>query len=506
MSQIQSRRDFLKTAGTTTLALGASALFPTGCLDQPKTPNILIVLTDQLRWSALGCYGNPDVRTPTLDQMASEGVRFSSCVSVSPVCAPFRCTLQTGLYPHQHGVVKNNMHLDQSLKSMADYFIESGYTTGYIGKAHWYSDDKPGYIPPGERLRWQYWHGHNRGHYHFDTPTFDPSGTRTHDYKGTYEPHVQTDLAIDFIRRNRNRRWALQLNWGPPHNATMDRAYQDPLTLQRLRHLNRELGFGLPEDIFTPRRLDDPRLVGRFPQHLVDKLLPQRYLDLYSLQKLILQPNVEPGMARLARYFYLEYYAMVTSLDEQLASLRQALGNMGLDRETIIVFTSDHGDMLGSHGVIRGKGKPYQNAYRTPLLVWGPDWIESDTVVDAPLNSVDLLPTILDLAGIRWDPDLPGKSQADWCRGVDGERQADVLLGYGDWRAVFDGRYFYALRAEQQTAIPVHLIDTQNDPFDLDNLLMTVDGQDMHTTFHDRLIQSLKAVNDHEFLDRIQSS
>jgi len=466
-----------------------------------KNNNILILLVDQQRWSSLGCYGNSEVNTSNIDKMAKEGVMFTNSISAAPVCSPFRATLQTGLYAHQHGVIRNNIHLNQSFKSLADYFNKDGYETCYIGKAHWYSKDKPGFIPPGERLRWQNWCGHNRGHYYYDTPIFDNNGKLTHEYKEAYEPKVQTDMAMDFIKKHKGDPWLIQLNWGPPHTATMDNAYQNNKIRARIKGLNKELGFGLSEDILDDDREDDPKLVSRFPQSLVDKLVPQNYLDMYNPNSLTLEPSINSQMKKLAMYYYQEYYAMVTSLDDQVKRVMDMIKKTGQDRNTIVIYCSDHGDLLGSHGIGRGKALPYQNAYRTPLIIWGPQFIQHGVVTDALINSVDLLPTILELAGIKPDANLPGVSQAEWCLKGQGDKQKDVLLGLGDWRAIYDGRYFYAIRRNSNKKIEaIHLIDTQNDHYDLKNLLDNSNYQNIISNMHERLFERLFLENDTSFL------
>ena len=130
-----------------------------------KKPNVLIIQPDQHRADVMGCAGNTMAITPNLDQLASSGIRFTHAVSASPVCSPFRATIQTGLYIHEHGVVENGIQLNHDFKTIAEIFSENDYATGYIGKWHLEGflpeDNVGGYIEPGAaRQGWKEWHGY----------------------------------------------------------------------------------------------------------------------------------------------------------------------------------------------------------------------------------------------------------------------------------------------------------------------------------------------------------
>ena len=466
-----------------------------------KHPNILILLSDQHRWNTLGCYGNEDVISPSFDRMAAEGVRFTNSVSASPVCSPFRGTLQTGLYPHQHGIVRNNLRFREGLTYLAERFNAHGYASCYIGKAHWHdsgSKTDPGYIPPKFRCGWQTWYGENRGHYQFDMPDFDENGEQTHRYRGRYEPEVQTELATDFIHRQGEHPWIMQLNWGGPHNASQNHLYVQPHIQEKMRQLNRELGLGLPDEKFDP---DKTRFPSQWiPQQWVDPIVPERYMDMYDRDTLTLDPNVDENLRACMPYRLHEYYAMVTSLDDQLARILSLLNEVAPD--TIVVYTSDHGDVLGTFGQPRGKARPVQNAYRTPLIVWGPSRICKGVTTDNLVNSVDLVPTLLDLAGLPVTDDLPGVSAAGWCTGDTGRRQENVLLGLDNWRALLDGRFCYAIEARDGRAEPIRLTDVVRDPGDSNNLVGQSEFHETQARLHRVLMERLAAVNDHDFLHR----
>lgn len=467
-------------------------------------PNLLLVLSDQHRASAMGVAGNPDVKTPQLDRMASEGVRYTNAVSVAPICAPARASLQTGLYPHQHGVTHNGAHLRPSGPTLADDLRAAGYRTCYIGKCHWYGTGRPGFVPPEARLGWDEWMGFNRGHFYFDPPVFGPAGERIPVSEGSYEPAVQVGEALRFIGAC-DGPWAMQLNLGPPHTATMRDLYERRDVRERIARLNKDLGFRIPEaELFE-------RPESWFPQSLVGELVPRRFLELYDPANLTLQPNVAPELEPLARYSLREYYAMVTALDEQIGRLLEAL--RGTD--TIVVYTSDHGDQVGSHTTLpdglqvgmpeqgtrvnknRAKGRPLQNSYRVPHIYWAPERTPDGSVgsEDAtPTTTLDLRPTLSRLAGGRRVDSLPGRSVVP---GEALERDA-VVFGLADWRARFDGRYCYVEAESDSTGrlTPLHLFDTATDPYDLDDLIASDAHEAIRARSQHRLHAHLREVGD----------
>ena len=461
-----------------------------------QRPNILLIVADQLRQSALGCWGNPDVSTPAIDHLAREGLRFTHNISTAPVCAPYRATLQSGLYPHQHGVKGNGDLMRPSFKGLAEYFNGGGYDTCYVGKSHFGRDEieeKDGWVSPENQLGWKRWYG-TGGDHHYDTPVYKEDGSLDTRYYGQYGASVRTGIAIDYLMKEKQAPWLLQVNYSEPHVATMPALYQLPATRERARALNRQLGFNLPEEA-----LDHPNPLSFYdtiPQHLLTQLLPQEYLDQYDPEALHLDPNVPERQARLVRYFLKEYYAMVSCLDDQVAKLLRALEETGELERTIVIFTADHGDML-SNGYLRFKGVPYQTAYRTPMVLRGPG--VKPGISGELFSSVDLLPTLLDLAGIE-KPPLPGVSLAPAIREGATGLQRDVLLGLATWRGIYNGEYFYAADNRSGSLKPARLIHLATDPYDLDNLAEKKESQPLRETLHSRLIERLREAGDLDFL------
>ena len=168
-----------------------------------RQPNSVLITSDQHRRSSVGCYGNQDVITPHMDRMAREGIRFDQCMTVSPVCSPFRASPQTGLYPCQTGCREGAITDPGRFKGMGNYLNEAGYSTCFVGKTHWHRDrrhPREGYVPPEHRMGWCEWYG-TPSEVSYHSYLCDDEGSIKEEFPGQYEPTLQTDWALDFIDR-----------------------------------------------------------------------------------------------------------------------------------------------------------------------------------------------------------------------------------------------------------------------------------------------------------------
>jgi len=425
------RRDFLKNCAG--VAAGGAVLSNRNLLVRrgARRPNVLVIQPDQHRGTIMGCAGDEQVKTPNLDRLAAEGIHFTHCVSSSPVCSPFRGTIQTGLYPHTHGVVKNNILLDPSLTTFAEIFAAAGYATGYIGKWHLdggIPEEQPGgFIEPGPRRQgWQQWHGYEKNHEYLDVWEYDQNRKKVPVEGYNWEPTWHTDVALDFAKRNRDagKPWVYYIAYGPPH---------------------------LPEQCL------------------------QEFLDMYDPAKFELPPDVAgklPGdEEQKLRETLQMYYGQVTAIDFEIGRLLGGLKKLGIDNDTIILYTSDHGDRLGSHaemfgGKLRGKSSPYATAFRIPLIVRWPNGMRGGRVCDALVNSVDITPTLLALAGFDAPKAMQGDSMASWCLKGRGKRNEAVYFSASGWRAVWDGCYIFSPVGKYNV-----LYDHENDPYEMTNLM-----------------------------------
>ena len=429
----------------------------------PEQPNLLVVFADQHRWCDLGCYGNTQVRSPHLDAFAGEALRFTPCFSNSPVCVPARGSLLTGRLPLGHGALTNDLPMRHGTPCVAEVMAGAGYHTGYIGKWHLAGVPRDGAIPAGPgRFGFQEWKVCNCSHRYLDAYYFDEENRRVR-IEG-YEPVEQTRLAADTMRRHRGEPWCLFLSWGPPH---------DPYSA-----------------------------------------VPPEYLEQYRAEEMLLRPNVaEEIVATRTRIFPREqarqwlrgYYAHVTALDEQFGRLMRALEETGQRENTVVVYTSDHGDMLGSQG-LTNKQVPYEESVRVPLLVSWPGHVRAGACKEL-VGLVDLPVSLLGLLGLRFpeavdgtdlralftDAGAAGLDECYLCELVACHQAAD--RGEREWRAIRTRRHTFARTAADGGYA---LFDNEQDPYQMRNLVHEPAAQSLRRellarldaliTRHDRLL------------------
>ena len=429
-----SRRDFIASSTAALSAWGCASAPPLGEGAQPL--NVLFLFPDQMRAQAMGCMGNPDVKTPHLDKLAAEGLLFRNHFANTPVCCPARANILTGKYAHANGMIANDLRLRESETTLAELYREAGYRTGFIGK--WHLDGgkrQPGWVPPGERRQgFEFWAANQVSHAHFDTHYFrdadEPIPIET------FEPEAWVDLGIEFLRESAadRRPFFLTVQMGPPH---------------------------------------DPYLA------------PDRYMQMYDPQEITLRPNFDgdasdrdlepnPYAATPGRKEIAAYYAMVTAVDDQVGRILGELDRLGLRGNTVVLVSSDHGDMLGSHGM-RLKRKPWEESIRVPGIVRCPG-SEPGRASDALFSHVDIAPTLLSLCGLDAPADMQGADLSPVIRGEAESGPESVYfqifgpfhaggVEFG-WRGVRTERYMYARKKNE----PWVLYDLQADPHQLDNL------------------------------------
>ena len=427
-----NRREFLQRAG---LTLGAAAL--AGCqsgkvslsLPGGRRPNVVFLLADQWRAQATGFAGDPNAVTPNLDRLASHSVRFTTAVSCCPVCSPYRASLITGRYPLSHGVFLNDVTLSTDAVSIAQAFGAAGYDTAYIGKWHLDGHGRSAFIPADRRQGFEYWkvlectHDYNRSYYYADLP-------EKLQWPG-FDAIAQTQDACAYIRTHgRDKPFMLILSWGPPHDP-----YQTA---------------------------------------------PQRFRERFDPATIQLRPNVPVESAAKARTDLAGYYAHIAALDECVGQVLDTLDKTGRAKDTLLVFTSDHGDMLGSHSMTH-KQKPYDESILVPLLVRLPSSMSTTVArIETPINTPDLMPTLLGLCGISIPKTVEGSDfSALLLEGKSFDNEAALIecpSPFGQWERRNGGREYRGIRTHRYTFVrdlqgPWLLFDNQNDPYQMDNLV-----------------------------------
>ncbi len=420
------------------------------------SPNILFVLADQWRAQAFGFAGDPNVKTPHLDRFERQCVNFSQAVAGMPVCSPTRASLLTGQRPQTHGVFLNDVPLSTHAVTLPKALKAAGYDTGCIGK--WHIDghgSRSAFIPRERRQGFDYWkvlectHSYNNSAYYGDGP-------EKLKWDG-YDAIAQTRDAERYLRDRATvgRPFLLWLAWGPPHNPY--------------------------------------------------ETAPDTYRALYDPEKIQLHPNVPVAKHAQARRELAGYYAHCTALDDCFADLLRTLEETGLATNTIVVFTSDHGDMLGSQDQQR-KQKPWEESARVPMLFRLPEALGiKPRRLAAAINTEDVMPTLLRLCGSPIPKSVEGLDFTDAMRGGEDPAGGATLLRcispFGEYSRRSGGREYRALRTANHTYVrdltgPWLLYDNGSDPYQLKNLVGQPEHAELQAELDARLRRQLASQND----------
>jgi len=405
-----TRRELLRSAAA------SAVLAPlAGCAARDDRPNVLLVLADGHRSSALGCYGNDDVRTPAFDAFAAEGLRLTTAVSNTPSCRPYRASLMAGDLACRTGMLGNHTELNFGVRGeqwtpgerplLGTTFARAGYRCGYVGKLHvGRANVDPGPARFGFDDSWavagEDHHEYFRWLYYTDRVTAVRG-------EGAFRPRMEADLALDFVAAADARPWLLVLSWGPPH-----RPFTPPAEFTR-------------DEPATP----PPNVPVR--------------------------PNAGRALAG--------YYGLVEAIDAEFGRLVRALDGTGVGRRTVVVYTSDHG--------------MHAESTQVPFLVRWPGRITTGATLAVPFGAPDVFPTLAGLAGVAVPEGVGGVDvSAAFTGGSLADLPTSAYLsGYVPttkrpaWRGVRTERWLYArTRAE-----PWLLFDLEQDPYQVRNLVET---------------------------------
>jgi len=422
-----------------------------------RQPNLLFVFADQMRAQDCGFMRPPveqhlgdSVRTPHLDQMADEGVVFTNAVSSCPICTPYRASLLTGRYPLTLGMVQNDVRLSTAETGIAHVLQDQGYHTGYVGKWHLDGQYRGGFTPPGPRRQgFEQWrvadcnHNYMNGYYYAD----DPEPVMMEGYDADW----QTDQTIEYVQTHAHEPFCAFLSWGPPHNPCW--------------------------------------------------VMPEEYM-IYSAEDVALRANVPAELSEQAAQEIAGYWCHIAALDRNIGRLMAALDEAGIAEDTIVVFTSDHGDILGSHGHQR-KQKPWEESLMVPFVMrWPghtPAGLRSDTLINAP----DIMPTLLSLLDAPIPDAVEGLDLSHAALGQPGDEPTSAFIGnpcpfHGDagglpeWRGVRTKTHTYVRGLDG----PMMLYDNAADPYQLENLIGNAEAGETLESLDDELGDWLARLDD----------
>ncbi len=454
------RRDFLKkTIGIGAISFAAANLINTGqaVVIERKKQNIILIMTDNHGAWTLGCYGNPDIKTPNIDHLAKEGIRFKNAFSSNAVCSPTRATYLTGLIPSQHGVHcylnRNEAQMGADAYSTIEEFhtlpeilAEQGYTCGLVGKWHLGNNMHP-------QEGFSYWitmpHGGTRSFY--DAEVIENNKVRV-------EPEYLTDLwtrhGTKFIERNKNRPFFLFLSYNGP--------------------------YGLGSSLNKPAR-------NRHVAYYSDKELP-------SFPRETMHPWLYNNKQFLNNVRAMRRYACeVSAIDDGVGEIIHTLKKLGLNENTLVIFTADQGWAGGQNG-IWGMGdhtRPlhaFDSTMRIPLIFWYPGAIPSSRESSLMVSNYDLLPTLLSYFGLSREmpnnPKLLGRDYSMVLKGKSLEWDNTVFYEFENVRAIRTAELKYV---ERYPDGPHELYNLNDDPNERLNLYGQPKQADIQKELHVRL-------------------
>lgn len=435
---------------------------------------VILLMTDTTRKDMLGCYGNPAMQTPCLDALACRGMRFENAYTCQPVCGPARSALFTGQFPHSNGVVTNSIAMGDNIKTIGQRLTDHGIHCGYIGKWHLDGSDYfgNGICPPG----WdeEYWYDmrryleeltpEERRRSRWSKTAYSPDMTAEFTYA-----HRCSDRALRFLEQYRDHDFFLTVSYDEPHGPSLCPPPYN--TMYR--------GYAMPPN---PNFADD----------LSQKPAMQR---LWAGSAVEADPETlrEPSKG-LALFLGCNSFAD-SEIGRVLEYIERELP------EAIVIYTSDHGDMLGNHRLRSKNSAAYKEIANIPLIIQG----FGVGVSDAMASHIDIVPTVLDYMGIPVPKLMEGKSMLPYLRSGQAEPNDAVFTEFTRYELDHDGfGGFQPMRAvtTKRYKLVLHLLDTdefydlQNDPYEMHNLINDAALAKERDALHDRLLDWMNRTRD----------
>ena len=404
--------------------------------------NVLVIQTDEHHFKTLGCYGGKIIETPNIDWIAKHGALATSFYATTPVCSPSRGALISGRYPQNTPVTNNNIPLGDHVVTFAEILRRKGYKTGYAGKWHLDGLGKPQWAPKRkfgfDDNRYMF----NRGHWKkFEITGDGPRvaairrGKPYYGVENANDNSFSTDWlanrTIDFINANKAKPFCYMVSFPDPHGPNTVRKPYDTMY--------KDVNVPIPVSVNKPRS-QTPRWAAGDPKITADTVR-------------LLMPK---------------YYGMIKCLDDNIGRILDALRKNGQIDNTIIVFTSDHGDLCGEHGRLN-KGVPYEGSARIPFLFHCPGKIPTGTIVNQALSCVDFVPTLFALTGDKLPKGVDGRDASALFRGSKNQWEDIAFIRSTStgkpWLAAITDRYKIIYSALDDP----WLFDLKTDPDELHN-------------------------------------
>jgi len=438
-----------------------------------KAKNIIWICTDQQRFDTLGCYGNKFVNTPNLDRLALNGVMFKNSYCQSPACAPSRSSFLTGRYPRTTRVRQNGQLIPQEERLVTKILADNGYTCGLAGKLHispcyqrnyerrsnddgytvfhWSQNSRPD-VPTNEYIHWLLEKGIRYQTSPFPDSQYIKIGMPAEYHQTTW----CVQKAINFIKAHANtdKPWLFSVNMSSPHHPFIVPSKYLQRYLDKLNQI--------PLPCYLEGELEDKPITQK-----IGHLKPYNIPDIYPFPKMSDQDH---------RFIRAAYLGMIDLIDAQVGRIFDVLKRTQQLKNTVIIFMSDHGEMLGDHGLYLKGPYFYEPTIRVPLIFSCPNFIKEGVRSDALIELVDIAPTLLDIVGIDRYPGMQGKSFWPLLIGSSNSNyhRDDIYCEY--YNTNFQKSYSTMLRTDKYKLVAIHgldsgeLYDLKNDPNEKCNL------------------------------------
>lgn len=492
-------------------------------------PNILLITSDQQHWDTIGAF-NPALKTPCLDKLVEEGTTFTRAYCPNPTCTPSRSSIITGLYPSQHGAWSLGTKLSEDVLTIGDILIENGYETVLIGKAHFQplasTEEYPSLESYPILQDYKFWQEYKERFYGFKNIELARNHTNEshvgqhyvlwlekegcYNWKDYYLEPTGKMKIIDFPRLeilvktprgflDAKRSWGA---WDIPEKYHYNSWIAERSIAKMTEYKNANKHFFLwasffdphpeyfvprpwdtmydPEDIqlteFSPKEHDQnpphyQKTQEEFPDYS-EYVVEQELHGMHShLQK---SKELKKDIAL--------YYGMISMLDKYIGKILDGLKNLGLEKNTLVVFTSDHGHFFGQHGLIRKGPFPYEDLIKVPFIVRLPEQVPSHQISSALQSLVDLTPTFLAVAGINIPYAMTGKNQWEVWKGKKETIRSCIICEDAhehptiNMRTYVDDRYKITIIYRQRFGL---MFDLKNDPHELNNLWNNKDYKEL---------------------------
>lgn len=437
---------------------------PASLVRAAERPNLIVMMTDDQRFDALSCAGNKILKTPNLDRLAGEGIRFRNAFVTNALCAPSRATLLTGQYSHTHGVIDNkDRRIVKDSPFLPDLLRQAGYEVAFCGKSH---------IAGALRDRtWGYYFGFLGQGSYLKPRIAEGTDGKDQLYEG-YMDDVTTGKAIDWLQKKHDKPFALFLFFKAPHRS-WERA-------PRHKDLFKDVTIPKP-DTYDLGLKGDPAKPKAFNE--ADNKIGNAK-DVTSLD------------------FVKDYYATITAVDENVGRVLAALGKTGKLDETAILFTSDNGFFHGEWGRY-DKRLMHEPSIRVPMLVRYPKLVKAGTLSDRMVLNVDIAPTVLALAGADVPKAMHGRSMTALLKDPQAAWRGDWLYEYYEFPGPHSVKPNRGIRTERYKLIhyfenpeEFELYDLEKDPGERENLYGKAEFAELTKKLLARLAELRKEAGD----------